>query len=66
MSYDLTNLFQSRTPGKSLPREFYVDRRIFDEELRRVFTRTGSSLDTPARSPSPEITSFSPSARNPC
>jgi len=37
MSNDLTNLFQSRTLGKSLPREFYVDRRIFDEELRRVF-----------------------------
>ena len=32
-----TDLLQSRMPGKSLPREFYVSRELFEEELRRVF-----------------------------
>jgi glycine betaine catabolism A len=34
---DLTNLLQNRIPGKSLPREFYLDEDIFAEEMERVF-----------------------------
>jgi Rieske 2Fe-2S family protein len=34
---DLSDLLQSRIPGKSLPREFYTDSELFDEELRRIF-----------------------------
>ncbi len=37
MANDLDNLLQNRIPGKTLPREFYVDREIFDKDLRRVF-----------------------------
>lgn len=37
MTAHLQNLLQSRTPGKSLPRQFYLDGRIFDEDLRRIF-----------------------------
>ena len=34
---DLADLIGNRTPGKSLPREFYLDPDIFEEDLRRVF-----------------------------
>jgi glycine betaine catabolism A len=37
MTTDLSALLESRIPGKSLPREFYTDRGLFDEELRRIF-----------------------------
>ena len=37
MATDLSDLLRSRKPGKSLPREFYTDWRIFREDLRRVF-----------------------------
>jgi glycine betaine catabolism A len=37
MVADLSNLIRRRTPGKSLPREFYVDWWVFEEDLRRVF-----------------------------
>ena len=33
----LTDLLNNRIPGKSLPREFYVDPELFEEELSRVF-----------------------------
>jgi glycine betaine catabolism A len=51
MSADLSNLIRRRAPGKSLPREFYVDRRVFEEDLRRVFHTNwlfaGHSCDIP-------------------
>jgi Rieske 2Fe-2S family protein len=34
---DLTDLLRDREPGKTLPREFYVDEELFEEELSRVF-----------------------------
>jgi Rieske 2Fe-2S family protein len=34
---DLTDLVKNRIPGKSLPREFYVDPELFEEDLSRVF-----------------------------
>ena len=34
---DLRDLLGNREPGKTLPREFYVDRELFEEELSRVF-----------------------------
>jgi Rieske 2Fe-2S family protein len=33
---DLTELVNNRIPGKSLPREFYVDPKLFEEDLSRV------------------------------
>ena len=39
MMTDLNVLLKSRIPGKSLPREFYVEPEIFEEDLRRVFYR---------------------------
>jgi len=48
---DLTNLLQKRTPGKSLPREFYLDGDIFAEEMERIFYANwlfaGSSCEIP-------------------
>lgn len=37
MTTDFRHPFQSRTPGKSLPRDFYLDKDIFEEDVRRVF-----------------------------
>ena len=51
MSTDLSNLIRRRAPGNSLPREFYADRRVFEEDLRRVFHTNwlvaGHSCDIP-------------------
>lgn len=48
---DLNNLLRSRVPGKSLPREFYVDPEVFEEDLRRVFHKNwlfaGHSCELP-------------------
>jgi Rieske 2Fe-2S family protein len=33
----LSNLLENRTPGMSLPRQFYVDPGLFEEDLSRVF-----------------------------
>lgn len=34
---DLTDLLGSRTPGKSLPQEFYVEPELFEKDLARIF-----------------------------
>lgn len=34
---DLTTLLGDREPNKSLPREFYLNRELFEEELARIF-----------------------------
>jgi Rieske 2Fe-2S family protein len=34
---DLTDLLRDREPGKTLPREFYVNEGLFEEELSRIF-----------------------------
>jgi Rieske 2Fe-2S family protein len=34
---DLTDLIRNRIAGKSLPQGFYVDQKLFEEELSRVF-----------------------------
>lgn len=48
---DLTSLLKKRDPGKSLPREFYLDEKVFDEEMERIFYSqwlfAGSSCEIP-------------------
>jgi Rieske 2Fe-2S family protein len=37
MTDSIENLLQRRTPGMSLPREFYTGQEVFEEDLRRIF-----------------------------